>query len=86
MEREGMVRQDALGSAVQTLQNARVQRTERIGNSLPATLGGDLKAQVTLLLDVRVLRHHGGGQRGAVLLVHLVDWKWLSCKQNLLWK
>ena len=66
-----MVGKKTLGEAVKTFQNAGIHRTQRVGYSPRSSVGNNLKALLALLLLVLIPGHLGGGQRWAVLVMHL---------------
>jgi hypothetical protein len=71
IEREGVVGEEALASAIQTFEDTWVDWIELVSNSIRSPLGSHCKALAALLLLVLVAGHHRGSQRGAVLVVHL---------------
>ena len=71
IEGKGMVGKKTLGEAVKTFQNAGIHRTQRVGYSPRSSVGNNLKALLALLLLVLIPGHLGGGQRWAVLVMHL---------------
>ena len=71
IERERMVRDEALGIPIQPFQDTGVDRAKRVSNSLRSPQGNHCKALLAFLLLVLVAGHHRGCQCGAVLAVNL---------------